>query len=194
MSKRVIVALTAICLLTALIIGVYQAKATQPMPVSPGFRAVTAGEELVPQELINMLGQDIALEILNQVLAYPNLSVELLTEVIRVESDFDPKAVSSEGALGLGQIMPETGRWAAGQLGIDGFTREMLFDPVVNIRITAFLLSWWLDRYDGNLEKALGAYNRGERGLARYTARYGTTRTEYAEKILLLLENINEHP
>jgi soluble lytic murein transglycosylase-like protein len=76
----------------------------------------------------------------------------LLRAVIRQESSFQPCAVSSKGAMGLMQLMPGT----AAQLGVDD-----AFNAQENITAGAKYLRMLLDRYDGRLPLALGAYNAG---------------------------------
>jgi soluble lytic murein transglycosylase-like protein len=77
---------------------------------------------------------------------------ELVKGVMRQESGFYPCAVSPKGAMGLMQLMPET----ASQ-----FQVKDPFDAESNVRAGAKLLKQLLDRYNGNLEKALSAYNAG---------------------------------
>ena len=77
--------------------------------------------------------------------------VRLFTAMISAESAFDPTAVSSAGALGLGQLMPET---AAG-LGV-----QDPFDPAQNLDGAARYLIAQLERF-GSIELALAAYNAG---------------------------------
>lgn len=87
------------------------------------------------------------------------LEAALLRAVIRVESEFDPRAVSKKGAVGLMQIMPETGkRYGA----LD------LFDPVENIATGAKYLKDLLALFRGDLSLALAAYNAGENTVIRY--------------------------
>lgn len=76
----------------------------------------------------------------------------LLKSVMRQESGFKPCAVSTAGAMGLMQIMPET----AGMLGLDD-----PFDPAKNTEAGAHFLKMMLDRYQGDVPMALGAYNAG---------------------------------
>lgn len=81
--------------------------------------------------------------------------------VIRVESGWDAAAKSGPGALGLMQVMPETGREVADRLQISGFQPEHLHEPDVNIRIGTFYLAALQREFDGNQAAALAAYNGG---------------------------------
>lgn len=85
----------------------------------------------------------------------------LVAAVARVESNLDPRAVSHKGAIGLMQVMPETARRF-------GFDARRLHDPVHNVAAGATYLRWLLDRYDGDLDRVLAAYNAGEGAVAKY--------------------------
>jgi hypothetical protein len=76
----------------------------------------------------------------------------LVRAVIRMESGGQTMAVSPKGAMGLMQLMPET----AGMLGVDD-----PFDPVQNLEGGIKYLSQLSDKYQGDLVKALAAYNAG---------------------------------
>ncbi len=85
----------------------------------------------------------------------------LVAAIMRVESDFDARAVSDKGARGLMQVMPATARRF-------GFDASRLQDPVHNVAAGATYLRWLLDRYDGDLDRVLAAYNAGEGAVDEY--------------------------
>lgn len=84
----------------------------------------------------------------------------LVAAVIKVESNFSPEAVSPKGAMGLMQIMPDTARWAAEQMGIENLKEEKLFDPDINIRIGVWYLAGLIKEFE-DIDLALAAYNGG---------------------------------
>lgn len=86
-----------------------------------------------------------------------DLSVELLLSVARVESNCNARAVSPAGAVGVMQLMPATAR----ELGVD--PRE----AVQNIEGGAAYLRQQIDRFDGQIDLALAAYNAGPAPVAR---------------------------
>jgi soluble lytic murein transglycosylase-like protein len=85
----------------------------------------------------------------------------LLAAVVRQESAFDPRAVSSAGALGLTQLMPTTARRVARRAGLPVPDSADLLDPGVNVQLGARYLAELLQRYDGSRLAALVAYNAG---------------------------------
>jgi len=84
---------------------------------------------------------------------------QLIHSVIQVESNYDPRAVSSKGAMGLMQLVPATAR----RFGVTD-----VFDPVNNIQGGAKYLKHLLELYSGDYSLALAAYNAGEGSVARY--------------------------
>lgn len=86
------------------------------------------------------------------------LDPALVAAVIHVESHFDPFAVSNVGARGLMQIMPLTAQWL---LRNDGVRPAHLFNPVLNIELGTAYLAQLMNRFGGDLNQALIAYNAG---------------------------------
>jgi hypothetical protein len=84
---------------------------------------------------------------------------KLVKSVVLIESAFNPAAVSRKGARGLMQLMPDT----ALRYGV-----RNMFDPVENISGGARHLAYLLGLYNGDLTRALAAYNAGEAAVARY--------------------------
>ena len=85
----------------------------------------------------------------------------LVAALIRQESEFNPKAVSSSKAVGLMQILPSSGRDLARKAKMRGFRPSMLTQPETNLRLGAFYFRRLLDSCDGRVEDALASYNAG---------------------------------
>ena len=83
----------------------------------------------------------------------------LVESLVEMESGFNPRAVSRKGAMGLMQLMPNVAR----QYGVD-----TPFDPWQNLDAGVRHLRGLLQRYDGDLERSLAAYNAGEGAVRRY--------------------------
>lgn len=89
------------------------------------------------------------------------LEPALVYAVIFEESHFDERAKSHKGAIGLMQVVPETGEFIGRSLGYPSFKAEDLYDPTLNITFGAWYLSFLTDRL-GDERLALIAYNGGE--------------------------------
>jgi soluble lytic murein transglycosylase-like protein len=87
------------------------------------------------------------------------LPPELLHSVIKVESNYNPYAVSSKGALGMMQLIPSTAK----RFGVGD-----VFNPAENIQGGAKYLRYLLDLYNWNYPLALAAYNAGEGAVAKH--------------------------
>lgn len=98
-------------------------------------------------------------EIIRQACDRHGVDPALVKALIRVESGFDPYALSRKGAMGLMQLMPQT--------ALAWNVRDS-FDPAENIDGGVKYLRHLIDRYEGNLSLALAAYNSGETAVKRW--------------------------
>ncbi len=94
----------------------------------------------------------------------------LLFALIRQESLFDRYATSWAQARGLTQVIPSTGEWIAGALGVNPFRVEDLYRPVVSIRFGAWYLAQQVQTFEGQAIPALAAYNGGPGNALRWAA------------------------
>lgn len=97
----------------------------------------------------------------------------LIWAIMREESGYRPAVVSSAGARGLMQIMPDTGARLAREVGIEGFDAGDLFDPATNIRLGAHFLDRLGARFPGRLSAAIASYNAGPEPVSRWLAQRG---------------------
>jgi soluble lytic murein transglycosylase-like protein len=88
-----------------------------------------------------------------------DLSPELVAAVVNTESKFRPAVRSTRGAIGLMQLVPATGRW----MGARDLT-----NPAQNISAGAKYLKYLTDRFNGDQQKAVAAYNAGEGNVRRF--------------------------
>ncbi|HEU4885289.1 MAG TPA: transglycosylase SLT domain-containing protein [Longimicrobium sp.] len=105
----------------------------------------------------------------------PNVAFGL----VRAESEFNRRAVSPVGAVGLTQLMPSTARYFK-----RGMNREALMDRDTNLRIGFRYLHTLIEKYDGNLELALLAYNRGPDRVDQLLANGDDPNNGYVEMVL----------
>lgn len=118
----------------------------------------------------------------------------LLLAVIETESSYRPKVVSRKGAVGLMQIRPFVGLGLSGELDRTVINKSALYDPEVNVRLGAYYLAKLLRKFDGNLEMALEAYNRGPYRLKRNLRKNGGGKIAmpYTKKVLKAHEDIRK--
>jgi soluble lytic murein transglycosylase len=94
----------------------------------------------------------------------------LVAALIRQESEFNPGAVSRANAYGLMQLLPSTGKQLAKQQGEKHFATSELLDPATNLRLGTLDLRKSIDRYSGQVEYALAAYNAGDVPIRQWIA------------------------
>ena len=91
-----------------------------------------------------------------------NLDPYLVASLIRQESEFNAGVVSPANAWGLMQLLPSVGKSMAKKQGVRGFKPNDLLNPDVNLRLGTANLKMVLDRFGGQPEYALAAYNAGD--------------------------------
>ena len=102
---------------------------------------------------------------------------ELVFAIIKVESNFDKTVVSSAGAMGLMQMMPQTYKWLTSKLD-EPFYAEDLFLPEVSIKYGTYYLQYLRTRFD-SWEKVIIAYNWGEGNFMNHTEEHGYKEGDY---------------
>ena len=112
-----------------------------------------------------------------------DLPPEMILAVIRIESAFDINALSNKGAVGLMQIMPETGEEIARDLRMNWPGVDILRDPQANIEMGTYYLTKLIGQFD-NLAVALAAYNHGPGRIAELSGAKAELPMEYSEKVL----------
>jgi soluble lytic murein transglycosylase len=94
----------------------------------------------------------------------------LVAALIRQESEFNAGAVSRANAYGLMQLLPSVGKSLAKQQGERHFSTAELLDPTTNLRLGTADLRKSIDRYSGQIEYALAAYNAGDTPVRNWMA------------------------
>jgi soluble lytic murein transglycosylase len=94
----------------------------------------------------------------------------LVASLIRQESEFNAGVVSRMNAYGLMQLLPSVGKSEAKKKGIKRFSAAQLLDPSVNLELGTANLKQVLDRFGGQTEYALAAYNAGDTPVRQWLA------------------------
>lgn len=129
--------------------------------VAAGSQAPALSMEDLPAEPVPVTAKPVSSDprtLIQQAARDQGLPPAFVESVARIESAFRPDAISPKGAIGVMQLMPET----AARLGADPHDLEQ------NIAAGTRLLRELLQRYDGDVAKALAAYNAGEGAVDRY--------------------------
>jgi soluble lytic murein transglycosylase len=85
----------------------------------------------------------------------------LVASLIRQESEFNAGALSHANAVGLMQLLPKTGKSVAKQVKLKGYSAPQLYTPAVNLELGTRYFKDMVDKYNGQFEYALAAYNAG---------------------------------
>ena len=143
-------------------------------------RSAEAGRENTITAMVDLyaeynLTREMAEEIYDSALEN-DLEPEVAFGLVRAESSFRNGATSYVGAIGLTQLMPATAKWLE-----KGITNSELRDSETNLRIGFRYLRQLIDKYEGNTDLALVAYNRGPGTVDRIISRGGDPDNGYAE-------------
>jgi soluble lytic murein transglycosylase-like protein len=114
-------------------------------------------------------------QLVNEAATRHQVDAGLVRAVIQAESGWNSRAISRKGAVGLMQLIPETGQ---------KYGARNLFDPAQNIDAGTAYLKTLLVRYDNNLDKTLAAYNAGENAVDKFggVPAYAETQ-KYVQKV-----------
>ena len=163
--RRPAVQLMLITAATAQVVAVQQTAidesalhAMAPVVVTPESVPVEVSLEEIARQY-RELGYDLSLDLAAEIqgAAKDNgIDPQIAFGLVRAESSFRNHATSSVGAVGLTQLMPSTASWL-----VPGTTRSELRDPETNLKIGFKYLRSLIDKYQGDVDLALVAYNRG---------------------------------
>jgi soluble lytic murein transglycosylase-like protein len=149
---------------------------TDPSVAVRKFKVARASEPILVTKPVSSAYRDTYDDLIAHYAQAQNLRPDLVRAVVQVESGYNPQAISPKGAMGLMQLMPTT----ASQLGV-----RSPFDPEENIRGGTTYLRQLLERFQGNEELALAAYNAGPVAVDRHGNKvppYQETR-DYVRKV-----------
>ena len=115
-----------------------------------------------------------------------SVEVELVWAIMREESGFRPEVMSSAGAVGLLQLMPETAQSTAERLGLqESAGLQSLQTPDTNIHLGSAYLAYLVERFPGRMSAVIASYNAGPSAVARWLEGTGEEREddEWVEEI-----------
>lgn len=140
-------------------------------PVTPGLWNVAYPTGLIPTIEAEAQGRN-------------GLDPFLVAAIIREESQYDRRAVSRVGAIGLMQVMPATANAVAQRHQLPAVVRDDLFDQATNIRIGTRYVDQLLSHFSGNIVYTIAAYNAGPPVVGTWVAEHrGRSQDEFVELI-----------
>lgn len=113
----------------------------------------------------------------------PNVEPAVVYSIVRQESEFNRRTVSSAKALGLMQVTPEAGRYVARKFNAKFDQKRLLQDMVYNVQIGSAELGDAIQDYRGSYILAFAAYNAGRGRVKEWVARYGDPRDSRVDPI-----------
>src|SRR5690606_14577305 len=146
-----------------------------------GRRSATAAqrEQVIREKMQEYASYDLSRELAEQIYdsaIEAGIDPDIAFGLVRAESSFQNSATSYVGAVGLTQLMPATARWLE-----RGITNSELRNPTTNLRIGFRYLKQLVEKYNGDTDLALVAYNRGPGTVDRILERGGDPDNGYAD-------------
>lgn len=135
-------------------------------------------ETIVRQAARHDISAELAISIYD-IATMQGIEPDLAFSLVHVESRFTDRAVSDAGAVGLTQVMPRTAAWLD-----PGALHGDLFDSETNLRLGFQYLRRLIDQYEGDIELALLAYNRGPTRVDSILDAGGDPTNGYARAVL----------
>ena len=114
---------------------------------------------------------------------------KLVVAIMKTESNFDKRAISSKGAIGLMQVMPNTAEWLSPKMSLEYEGVNSLYDPEQNIKLGISYLNMMHKKF-GGIEKALVAYNRGPKRLTQDLSQSEDINSEFLDKVMGYYANL----
>jgi hypothetical protein len=155
-SALVVSFLVISCLSTQAEIVIYQSHSGQRFFTNTNPKPP---QRQTPRSPMSLTTPDHTLQLIQALARQYRIESRLIQAIIKVESNFDPRAVSSAGALGLMQLMPAT---------VKRFAVNDPFNPRANIEGGIRYLKHLLRQFPNDLRHVLAAYNAGENAVRRY--------------------------
>ncbi len=162
-------------------VGVATGKKIRKVKSEPRHYAHPSSRSLPSQKPDTLSSTDIPsdyIDVINNACDRNGVDPRLVHAIVKVESGFNPYALSRKGAIGLMQLMPQT--------AID-MNVQNIFNPHENVDGGVRYLRYLIDRYEGNLSLALAAYNAGETAVKKWGTIPPFPETQsYVQRILKL--------
>ncbi len=133
------------------------------MPILQDFPKTTGFDLFIWQQAYPQAYQDLVQQFAGQ-----EIDPDLVYSLMRAESTYRPKVVSSAGAIGLMQLMPTTAKRMSDQLGESNFDVHNLYKPAKNIEYGVTYLKKLYELFPNNTVAVLASYNAGEEAVARW--------------------------
>lgn len=108
-----------------------------------------------------------------------NVSPALVYAIMREESHFNTRVISQAGAVGLMQLLPETGTLISRRVKLPDYTTESLTNPKINIQFGAWYLKFLLTKFNGDMTYAIAAYNAGPAAVDDWIELFGNLDKDY---------------